>query len=68
MSRKLDLDEYLSRYQNDHYKKTTTQDIKHSRLKHTTSYSTFKHINSTIKENLERDPQRFYRSRVAIND
>jgi hypothetical protein len=72
MSRKLDLDKYLSRYQNDHDRKTTAQDIKQSRLKQTAPTSTFNLRNSAIKENRvekhERNPQQFYRSRIAIND
>jgi hypothetical protein len=52
MSRKLDLDEYLSRYQNDNYRKTATQDIKQSRLKQSASASNFKPRNSAIKENV----------------
>lgn len=65
MSRKLDLDEYLSRYQQDHYKKTMREEPKQSRLKMTAPASGFR-PKSAFKENSE--PQRFYRSRIVMND
>lgn len=66
MSRKLDLDEYLSRYQHDQYKRATKEEFRQSRVKMTAPASGFRPKSILAKENVE--PQRFLRSRIALND
>lgn len=66
MSRKLDLDNYLSRYQQDQYKRATREEPKQSRVKMTAPAAGFRPKSAFAKENVE--PQKFYRSRIAINE